>query len=58
MRLSEFTDPKTYALPTDDMAAAIKQLGRVCEEGCGAYPRRSAPCPSGLRGPQGSLTAS
>src|SRR3954465_13893236 len=47
-------------------------IRRVCEEGCGAYPRRSAPrrsaprrsaprrsapCPPGLREPRGSLTA-
>src|SRR3954471_20711782 len=33
------------------------EIRRVCEEGCGAYPRRSAPCPPGLREPRGSLTA-
>jgi hypothetical protein len=33
MHLNEFTDPRIYALPADDMAAVLNQLERVwCDD--------------------------
>ena len=37
MRLYEFTDPRSYSLPTDHAAATLKQIKRVwCDYGVDA----------------------
>ena len=32
MHLNEFANPKTYALPANNMAAILKQLERILED--------------------------
>ena len=54
MHLNEFADPKTYALPADNMRAILKQLERILEDD-NAHIRRPRQPPEKRRKPHGRV---